>query len=88
MGSLPLACFNCGLRCSYPVHFVVDVRFHEVIVVHLKQESAALRDVVYIYLPPFISVFYCFTQFFSSRPPFLLIMECEISEYLLAVCYV
>ena len=55
------ALIDSCLGWNQPVSFVVNIRLHEVAVVHLKQESAAFRDVIYIRLPQFIYLFHYFT---------------------------
>ena len=57
-------------------------------VVYLKQESATLRDVIYVRLPQFIYLFRYFTHLLPRRPPFLLVIECKIPENPLVMCCV
>ena len=66
------ALIAASVATTYPVSFVMDVRFHEVVIVHLKQESAALRDVVYLRLSP--SFYLCFPLLYS-------VLSCSVARF-------
>ena len=63
-------CAKRRLSWYYPVGFVIDVRRHEFVVVHLEQESTALRDVATSL--SFSHFFSLFCQFFPLSHSFCL----------------
>ena len=83
-----LTCFNCCLSDHHPVYLVVDARFYEIVVVHFQQKSAVLKYVVYVCFSKLVYLFRDVMQLFSSQPPVLLVVECEVPEDPLAVRYV